>query len=175
MKKHQFSRAFTLIELLVVIAIIGILTAIVITNLATSRAKARDAKRVSDLGQIQLALELYFDRCKQYPAFIAGTPGSGTGSVTLNTSFNNNCPSGVSLGTYISQIPKDSSGANYDYYVDNMSGPSDYILHATLEYPNSAVQNGLDSSNLPSWASGMTPPPTCSNASNSTNYCLGPK
>jgi prepilin-type N-terminal cleavage/methylation domain-containing protein len=60
-------KGFTLVELIVVIAIIGILTGIVTTNFASSRSRARDAKRISDLGHIQLALELYFDRCKQYP------------------------------------------------------------------------------------------------------------
>ncbi len=66
---------FTLIELLVVIAIIGILSSVVLASLSTARQKSRDAKRVSDLGQVQLALELYFDANQSYPvtAPIAGT------------------------------------------------------------------------------------------------------
>ena len=59
---------FTLIEMLVVIAIIAILTGIIITGLVGSKAKARDAKRASDLSQIALALEQFFDRCDVYPA-----------------------------------------------------------------------------------------------------------
>lgn len=51
---------FTLLELLVVIAIIGILSAIVIANIGDSRAKARDAKRMSDLHTLQIALESYY-------------------------------------------------------------------------------------------------------------------
>ena len=58
---------FTLIELLVVIAIIGILSSVVLASLNTARQKARDARRISDMGQVQLALELYFDSCSQYP------------------------------------------------------------------------------------------------------------
>ena len=57
---------FTLIELLVVIAIIGILSSVVLASLNTARAKARDARRVTDLKQLQIALELYFDTNNSY-------------------------------------------------------------------------------------------------------------
>ena len=53
------SRGFTLIELLVVIAIIGILSSVVLASLNSARTKARDTRRVSDMKQIQIALELY--------------------------------------------------------------------------------------------------------------------
>jgi len=59
--------AFTLIELLVVIAIIGILVTISIVSLSNARAKARDAKRVADIKQIQTALELFFNDQNRYP------------------------------------------------------------------------------------------------------------
>lgn len=55
------NRGFTLIELLVVIAIIGILASVVLASLNDARKKSRDARRVADIKQIQLALELYFD------------------------------------------------------------------------------------------------------------------
>ncbi len=60
-------KGFTLIELLVVIAIIGILSSVVLASLSTARQKSRDAKRISDVGQIQLALELFFDAQQSYP------------------------------------------------------------------------------------------------------------
>lgn len=61
-------RGFTLIELLVVIAIIGILASIVLASLNTARRKSRDARRIADIKQIQLALELYADASGQlYP------------------------------------------------------------------------------------------------------------
>lgn len=61
------NRGFTLIELLVVIAIIGILSSVVLASLNSAREKSRDAKRVSDIRQLTLALELYFDSNGTYP------------------------------------------------------------------------------------------------------------
>jgi prepilin-type N-terminal cleavage/methylation domain-containing protein len=58
---------FTLIELLVVIAIIGLLSSIVSTNLNSARQKARDARRLSDMHQILLALTLYYNNNGTYP------------------------------------------------------------------------------------------------------------
>jgi len=54
----QYRRpAFTLIELLVVIAIIGILSALVVTQLGASQIKARNATAQSDI-QVPLSLTL---------------------------------------------------------------------------------------------------------------------
>lgn len=58
---------FTLIELLVVVAIVGLLASVVLTNLNSARAKTRDANRLSDMRQIQFALELHYDKYGVYP------------------------------------------------------------------------------------------------------------
>ena len=72
-------RGFTLIELLVVIAIIGLLSSIVFASLNTVRAKGRDARRVSDMKQVQIALEFYYDRYGYYPP----APNWGNNSCVL--------------------------------------------------------------------------------------------
>lgn len=70
------ARGFTLIELLVVIVIIGILATLATITLSSARSKARDARRVSDIKQIQTALELYYNDASSYPAATAVVSGS---------------------------------------------------------------------------------------------------
>lgn len=79
MKKQQ---GFTLIELLVVIAIIGLLSTLAVVALNNARMKSRDAKRVSDVKQIQTALELYYNDANGYPATVAGNDAIATDGVT---------------------------------------------------------------------------------------------
>jgi len=74
-------RGFTLIELLVVIAIIGLLSTLAVVALNNARMKSRDAKRVSDVKQIQTALELYYNDVNLYPAAPLGT-AIASGGVT---------------------------------------------------------------------------------------------
>jgi len=65
--KKKKCQGFTLVELLVVIAIIGLLAGLAIVALGTARAKARDGRRISDIRQIQTALEMYFADFGGYP------------------------------------------------------------------------------------------------------------
>lgn len=114
-------KGFTMIELLVVIAIIGILSTLAIVSLNSARARARDAKRVSDMKQVQTSLELYFADKNGYPA--DGTAGAG--GVTLGAgnattlSQNGGFDATVSpAGTlYMGQVPSNATpnGADYVY------------------------------------------------------------
>ena len=76
-------KGFTLIELLVVISIISLLSSVVLSSLNSARAKARDARRVTTVKQLQVALALYAsDNNGRYPStgggfyddYIGGSP-----------------------------------------------------------------------------------------------------
>ena len=70
------NKGFTLIEMLVVVAIIGLLSSVVVVGLGSARQNARDARRISDIRQIQNALEIYYSD---------STKGNGTYPADLTT------------------------------------------------------------------------------------------
>jgi len=70
-QKSNKKAGFTLIELLVVIAIIGLLSTLAVVALNSARQKARDAKRVADIKQVQTALELFFNERDGYPSVVS--------------------------------------------------------------------------------------------------------
>lgn len=120
MKKIRFG--FTLIELLVVISIIGLLATVLIANLNSTRGRARDAVRKSDLRQLVSALRLYANDQGGFPCAIGtaqiracGAGGLsacawGTDQLSSRGSSNQN--------VYISVIPADpvqSPQPQYEY------------------------------------------------------------
>ncbi len=112
---------FTLIELLVVIAIIGTLATMVLVSLSDVRGKARDARRESDIRQINLAMELEYSEKEQYQR-VEKTPVK--------------IPS--DSGKYLDPVPKDPLGDDY-YWRDNRLGSAtncdgqQYCVYAKLE------------------------------------------
>lgn len=76
---------FTLVELLVTIGIIGILATVTVVSVGNARSKARDSKRVSDVKQIQSALELYSsDTGGYYPSGKDALLGAGNYKVVCD-------------------------------------------------------------------------------------------
>src|SRR3989338_1467070 len=57
------SFGFSLLELLVVISIVTILITLAMSSFATAGKKGRDAKRKSDIKEIQNALEQFYSVC----------------------------------------------------------------------------------------------------------------
>ena len=121
-------KGFTLIELLVVIAIIGLLSTLAVVALNNARQKSRDARRVSDIKQIQTALELYFNDVSLYPIVAAGAILGDTAQKCFDEDgFVAACD--VSGTTYMAQVPSNPSpendgncpGAGYSYDSDDGS------------------------------------------------------
>lgn len=112
--RHTFSKVsgFTLIELLVVISIIGILSTLAVVSLNDARGKARDAKRISDIKQVQTALELFLADRNGYPAGNDLLLGSGAGA-TL--SQDGGLAAAVSGNTYMGQVPSNPAPNGVDY------------------------------------------------------------
>src|SRR5580698_1149765 len=61
-------QGFTIVELLIVIVVIGILALLVITTYSGIQAKARNAKRQSDIASLQTQLEAFFSQNGYYPS-----------------------------------------------------------------------------------------------------------
>jgi len=134
-----------LLELLVVIAIIGIMASIIIVPLSNARAKSRDARRLSDQKQIQLALELYYNTNGRYPQ--RGEAQSGPENVGCGVNW---CNLANDLALYISSLPNDPLGLQtaYRYFYDADSGDNyqTYGLMVKMEsssnYPLAANDGG---------------------------------
>lgn len=119
-------KGFTLIELLVVIAIIGLLSTLAVVALGSARQKARDSKRLSDVKQMQTALELYFTDYNTYPTSTHTNLGVGVTCLGA-TGWGTSC----GANPYMGLVPSDPQTPNYDY---GYSGDlTTYTITATLE------------------------------------------
>lgn len=120
-RKNLFG--FTFIELMIVIAILGILAAMISGNFITSLKKGRDARRKTDLQEIQKSLEMYYEDKKAYP-------------VTADVSFGGQLcypgASGCSVKIYMQKVPNDPTASKSYAYVQFGSGIG-YGLYSCLE------------------------------------------
>lgn len=131
-------KGFTLIELLVVIAIIGLLSTLAVVALSSARQKARDSKRLSDLKQVQTALELYYTDNNAYPtAASTSTLGAGNFACLGSAGFGASGCAGAIMGL----VPTDpQSTQNYSYL---SADGSTYSISATLEGTVGGLTGGI--------------------------------
>lgn len=140
-KQQKPSSGFTLIELLVVIAIIGVLSTVVVVSVRSALSKARDAKRISDIHQLQVALQMYYNLHGYYPYY--NSDGSGNLNLLVTDGL-------------MSVIPKDpANGVPYHYtglslgggYFGNGGQSSKcnaYHLATSLENNNGVLSSDAD-------------------------------
>jgi len=133
--ENKYKRGFTIVELLVVVSIISLLASVVLGSLTTARMKGRDARRMEDIHQIQLALSLYYSDNGHYP--------SGGWYYSCNGTW-----SGLQaiLAPYISSLPVDPVNTScngpwnvgYFTYSYGSTGGDKYDLVGALETTGSA-------------------------------------
>jgi general secretion pathway protein G len=123
---------FTLIELLVVVAIIALLSSLALIALVNARQKSRDVKRLSDMTQMNTALELFFTYNRGYPSSVAGVPQN------MAPTFIASYPKAPVPGdgscdiiTHPSPVPP-GTGSNTYYYV--ASGTPDSVTGVYPDY-----------------------------------------
>jgi general secretion pathway protein G len=122
-------KGFTLIELLVVIAIIGLLSTLSVVALGSARQKSRDSKRLSDLKQVQTALELYYTDNNSYPVESAVTLGDATHKCLGSNGFQ--AAGGCTGTTYMGLVPAEPTPAGGGYTYTGAS--TTFSITATLE------------------------------------------
>lgn len=132
--KNLFKKGFTLIELLIVIAIIGILTALITTNLVGARARARDVRRKADLRAVQQSLRLYYNDAKLFPVSDSSYKITGCGTIAVPTVCSWGSAFSTTASVYMSSLPTDPSSTStpipYKYY--SVTGDKQLLI-ATLE------------------------------------------
>jgi prepilin-type N-terminal cleavage/methylation domain-containing protein len=151
-------KGFTLIEMLIVITIIALLASLILVGMGGARQKARDARRIADLHNVQNALELYFSQNGRYPA--------SSDWNTLVTTL-----TGAGIG--VSQVPKDPlNNTTYYYRYGADTNGTDYVLGAQLEQCDIALKSDIDGTVYSIDCSDNNA--TCTNTDTSKVYCIKP-
>jgi len=136
-KKGQ---GFTIVELLIVIVVIGILALLVITTYSGIQAKARNAKRESDIKALQTQIEAFFSQNGYYPSNTDMNSQAWLG--TNMKSLDQNALIDPSSPTQSKTLATSAGAKQYSYAVTDSNGNSceaqdtncaKYTLTATYE------------------------------------------
>lgn len=136
-KNFCFKKAFTLIELLAVIFIITLIATTVFFSISNSRQRGKDVKRISDITQIQAALDNYRRIEGRYPEqliFGEALIGSSSGMVFMSR-----------VPTNYSYDNDDCVFSNYNYFYNDEN--EDYELSFCLENPIENYSAGIKCAN----------------------------
>ena len=155
------TKGFTLVELMVVVAIVSLLSSIVSVSLSTARSKGRDAQRITEIRQLQGALELYYLQYGHYPLSLncnANTPNNLWCNSVESLHYSgvwvrDSGVKGILVPQFITHEPIDPSqttsvnwppvgGRTYFYFSDGYGGSGQwYMIVYGLENPNNALES----------------------------------
>lgn len=179
-------RGFSIIELLVVIAIIGLMSSIALVAVTGIRAKARDARRISDLSQISKAMNIFYQQYGRYPknyncgTFCAGGGGSagacdspvpnvpgGTSTNNIPQAWTASMQELVDAG-FLAKVPRSPGGPGYCYYNFGSNITGGTMDPAYRDSVGAVFMTELETGNLSS--TGI--PPSCRPwTSNGVTWC----
>ena len=159
----RLESGFTLIEMILVVALLSAfaITLLTVLNPLAQFQKSNDARRKSDLYQIQRALETYYQDYGQYP------PSVVSNNIYYIKNVNTNGPIlwGKSWQPYMNILPQDpSSSKSYVYYSPPSSNGQTYYLYASLDRGGKDLQacnsgnacSSLSTNGIPATACGDT-------------------
>jgi general secretion pathway protein G len=112
------SRGFTLIEIMVVVVILGILAAIIVPKLTGKPDEARVVKAQQDIRQLESALQMYKLDNFYYPSTQQGLDA-------LVSKPSGDPPARNWKNGYITRLPKDPWGGDYQYLSPGVKGEID--------------------------------------------------
>ncbi len=145
-------KGYSLIEIIAVMAIMGILLAIGYNSFATSRMRARDTRRKSDLQVVKLATVTFKQDNGKYPN--SNTTGLAYGAacsslpagVNLNANWNSLA---TQLKPYLSTMPLDPSNSDCTGAAPWYSNAKHVYQFADLNQTQYAIWTALENPNDP--------------------------
>lgn len=116
LSRSKSQKGFTLLEMLIVVVIVFVLAIIIVPNLLSGPARARDSQRKADMRTIKTALETYYNDNNFYPT-------------NLNILTEGTTP-------YLKTLPTDPKTKESYVYTATGNPPSNYLIKVTLENDN---------------------------------------
>lgn len=121
--KSTNKKGFTILELMVSVAIIAILTSIILVTISGIKERGRDARRLSDVNEIQNALNLYFSSHNIFPVFSTKITITGDDAFSELLINEKNMPA----------VPTDPLPTFGSYTYQSNSGGTNYSLGFCME------------------------------------------
>jgi len=129
------NKGFTLIEMLVVLFIVSLLATSGLVILEDARAKARDARRMADMNQVQLAVYFYYDNHEYYPITGVSLDPTVSGWAKLELAI---------IGgprPLMAEFPQDPTNED-PYLYKYASNGTEYVMQYTSEQGGARVLRG---------------------------------